>query len=183
MEPWPSSFFSHDPLGIQTTLKNHLVILVLMWVTYLSWRFHSGWKTLPHVSHSQRQIWWRERALKTPQEKVQSSHRTSPTGGRLHSPHRLLPRSHTLQKRKGGDVRQRGRPFQFHILRNVTAGMICQGAGWGNAPSAFTTAQFTGTKQWNAIIKMDCTACAHYQQHRTIENNGVHYTCRQCQLK
>lgn len=35
----------------------------------------------------------------------------------------------------------------------------------------------------DAIIKMDRLACAHHQQHRTIKNNGVHYTCRQCQLK
>lgn len=37
--------------------------------------------------------------------------------------------------------------------------------------------------QQNEIIKMDYIMSVYIWQHRTIKNNGVHYTCRQCQLK
>lgn len=122
-----SSFLSRDLLGTQTTLKTNLVTLVLMEVTYPSWRFHSGWKSLPHASRSQRQIWWRGRALRTPREKVRSSHRTCPTGGRFHCLRQSPPRSHTLQTRKGGTVRWRTRSSRLQNLGNFTSGMVCQG--------------------------------------------------------
>lgn len=108
-----SFFFSRDLLGNQTTLKTNLVTLVLMEVTYPAWRFHNGWKSLPHASRSQRQIWWRGRALRTPQEKVRSSHRTCPKGDHFRCLHRSPPRSHTLQTRKGGIVRWRTRSLRL----------------------------------------------------------------------